>query len=105
MSKFSLFNKFIVQEGKNEDMIEILLEASKSMEDLDECELYLVNTSDNEPSSIYVYEVWTNESSHQSSLSLEVTQRLITRAKPIINGMERISTLKTKGGKGISFIK
>ena len=102
MSKFSLFNKFIVQEGEKEKMIAFLLEAAESMENLDECEVYLVNISENEPSSVYVYEVWANEAAHQASLSLEATQRLISRAKPIITGMERISTLMTKGGKGIS---
>lgn len=82
-------------------MVNILLEAAESMETLDECEIYLVNIAD-EPNSVYVYEVWTDESSHQASLSLEVTQKLISQAKPIITGMERISTLKTKGGKGVS---
>ncbi|MCB5235605.1 putative quinol monooxygenase [Niallia circulans] len=102
MSKFSLFNKFIVQEGEKEKMIDFLLEAAESMGNLDECEIYLVNISENEPNSVYVYEVWANEDAHQASLSLEATQRLISRAKPIITGMERISTLMTKGGKGIS---
>ncbi|WNS78851.1 putative quinol monooxygenase [Domibacillus sp. DTU_2020_1001157_1_SI_ALB_TIR_016] len=102
MSKFSLFNKFMVQEGEKEKMVDILLEAAESLKNLDECEIYLVNISENEPSSVYVYEVWANEDAHQASLSLEATQTLISRAKPIITGMERISTLITKGGKGIS---
>ncbi|KKK40005.1 antibiotic biosynthesis monooxygenase [Mesobacillus campisalis] len=102
MSKFSLFNKFMVQEGEKEKMVDILLEAAESMKNLDECEIYLVNISENEPSSVYVYEVWTNEDAHQASLSLETTQTLISRAKPIITGMEKISTFITKGGKGIS---
>ena len=103
MTKFSLLNKFIVQEGKNEEMVNILLEAAQSMEDLAECEIYLVNTGENEPNSVYVYEVWTDESAHQASLGLEVTINLISRAKPIITSVERIATLKTIGGKGISF--
>ncbi|MCM3388329.1 hypothetical protein M3649_09300 [Ureibacillus chungkukjangi] len=51
---------------------------------------------------MFVYEVWSNEEAHQASLTLEATQKLIQRAKPIITGMERISTLKTMGGKGVS---
>ena len=43
MNKFSLLNKLIVQEGKNEEMVDILLEAAESMKDLAECEIYLVN--------------------------------------------------------------
>ena len=101
MNKFSLFGKFIVQEGKRDTMVSILLEAAELMKNLDECEIYLVNISENEPNCVYVYEVWRNENAHQASLTLEVTQTLIKRAKPIITGIERISTLQTRGGKGI----
>ncbi|MDN4494354.1 putative quinol monooxygenase [Ureibacillus aquaedulcis] len=102
MSKFSLFGKFTVLAGEQNIMVNILLEAAESMADLEECEIYLVNIADNEPDSVYVYEVWSNEEAHQASLTLEATQKLIQRAKPIITGMERISTLKAVGGKGVS---
>lgn len=101
MSKFSLFGKFIVQEGKRDTLVDILLEAAESMENLDECEVYLVNTLEEEPNSVYVYEMWSSEIAHQESLNLEATQRLIKLGKPMITGMERISTLKTIGGKGV----
>lgn len=101
MSKFSIFGKFKVQEEKREEMVGILLEAAETMRDLDDCEVYLINTSENEPNAVYVYEVWKNESAHQASLTLDATQTLIKRAKPIITGIERISTLQTRGGKGI----
>lgn len=102
MSKFSLFGKFIVQEGERDTMVDLLLEAAESMKNLDECEIYLINISESELNSVYVYEVWSNENAHQASLTLETTQTLIKRAKPIITGMERVSTLETMGGKGIS---
>ncbi|TFB14039.1 hypothetical protein E3U55_14745 [Filobacillus milosensis] len=60
-----------------------------------------MNISENDPNSVYVYEVWSSENAHQASLTIEATQTLIRRVKPIITGMERISTLKTIGGKGI----
>lgn len=101
MSKYGLYGKFTLKEGERDTLVDILMEASQSMKDLAECELYLVNTSDVEPNSVFVYEVWSNENAHQASLSLESTQTLIKRAKPIITGMERISTLKPVGGKGI----
>lgn len=104
MDKFSLFGKFMVREGERDTMVNILLEAAESMKNLDDCEIYLVNISESEPNSVYVYEVWSNENAHQASLTLEATQTLIRQAKPIITGMDRISILKTKGGKGISSI-
>ena len=102
MSKFGLFGKFIVKDGERDTLVDILLEAAESMKNLDECEIYLVNVSEDESNSVYVYEVWRNENAHKASLTLEATQTLIKRAKPIITGMERINTLKTRGGKGIS---
>ncbi|MGR9049840.1 putative quinol monooxygenase [Halobacillus faecis] len=101
MSKFSLFGKFTVQEGERDTMVDLLLEAAESLQNLEECEVYLVNISENEPNAVYVYEVWKSEDAHQDSLTLETTQTLIRRAKPIITGMERVKTLQTKGGKGL----
>lgn len=99
MSKYGLFGKFTVKEGEHDSMVRILLEAAQSMNELDECEVYLVSTSDTEPNSVFVYEEWKNEDAHQASLGLVSTQTLIKQAKPIITGMERISTLKPMGGK------
>ena len=102
MSKFGLYGKFTLKEGERDTMVEILLEAAESMRDLEECEIYFINISENEPNSVYVYEVWSNEAAHQASLILEATQKLIKQAKPIIVGMERISTLIPMGGKATS---
>ena len=102
MKKFGLFSKLVAVEGKRDDLVKILLEASKSMEEVDECELYVVSLGNESSDSIYVYEVWANEDAHHASLALEVFQILIQNAKPIIAGMEKINTLSPLGGKGIS---
>ena len=101
MNRFGLFGKFTVQENQRDTMVHILLDAAESMNDLQECEIYTVNITENEPNCVYVYEVWSSEQAHQASLQLEVTQTLIQKAKPIITGMERISLLHPLGGKGI----
>ncbi|WP_019156349.1 putative quinol monooxygenase [Robertmurraya massiliosenegalensis] len=100
--KFSIFGKFLIKDGERDTMVQLLLEAAESMKDLEDCEVYIVSTAENEPDAVYVYEVWSEENAHQASLTLEATQTLIKRAKPIIVGMERISTLQAIGGKGIN---
>ncbi|MBW8350059.1 antibiotic biosynthesis monooxygenase [Bacillus sp. IITD106] len=100
MGKYALFGKLIAKDGEREALVKILLTVAESMQDLDDCEIYLVNISPEEPNSVFVYEVWSDESAHQASLSLEATQTLIQKAKPIIAGMERIATLSPRGGKG-----
>ncbi|KSU47727.1 hypothetical protein AS033_15865 [Exiguobacterium indicum] len=86
-------------------MVDILLNASRSMEKLEECEVYVVSVSDEEANVVYVYEVWSevwsNETSHKASLNLAVTQTLIQKAKPLLENVERVNTLQTKGGKGL----
>lgn len=104
MKKFGLFNKLTAIEGKRDNLANILLEAAKAMEQLDDCDLYVVSLDNESSDSIYVYEVWTDENAHQASLSLEVFQTFIHNAKPIIAGMEKIKTLSPVGGKGISTI-
>ncbi|MBS4196215.1 putative quinol monooxygenase [Lederbergia citri] len=101
MGEYALFGKFIAKDGERETLVKILLTAADSMQDLDDCEIYLVNISPEEPNSVFVYEVWRDESAHQASLTLEAAQTLIQQAKPIIAGMERIATLSPRGGKGI----
>ncbi|MGG3805669.1 antibiotic biosynthesis monooxygenase [Metabacillus fastidiosus] len=101
MGKFGLFGKFNVKESERDTLAAILLEAAEAMKSLEEYEIYLVNISDEEPNSVFVYEVWSNENSHPLFLTLDSTQILIESAKPIIAGMERISTLKPSGGKPI----
>ena len=80
-------------------MAEILLEAADSLKKLEDCDVYLVSVSEAAPNSVFVFEVWKDEEAHQASLSLDATQRLISRAKPVMDGIERISTLRVKGGK------
>ncbi|WP_066051516.1 putative quinol monooxygenase [Robertmurraya korlensis] len=99
MSKYGLFGKFTVKDGERDTMVRILMEAAQSMNDLEDCEVYLVSTADLEPNSVYVYEEWKSEDAHQASLGLESTQTLIKQAKPIITGVERISTFQPIGGK------
>ncbi|WP_188456434.1 putative quinol monooxygenase [Virgibacillus oceani] len=101
MTKFGLYGKFTAADGKRDTLVEILVEASKAMEEINECELYVVSIDNTDPDSVYVYEVWSDEKAHQASLSLEATQTLIQHAKPIIAGTERISTISPIGGKGL----
>lgn len=102
LNKFALYNKFTAVEGKRDALAEMLLEAAKSMEEIDDCELYVVSLDDDNKDSIYVYEVWSNENAHRASLSLEASQTLIQKAKPIIAGVEKVNTSSPIGGKGIA---
>ncbi len=101
LNRYGLFGKFTVREDDRKALVEILLEAAASMNGLRECELYIVNIAQDDPYSVFVYEVWEDEEAHQNSLSLESTQHLIQRARPLLTGVERIATFSPAGGKGL----
>jgi quinol monooxygenase YgiN len=100
LSKFGLYGKLTAREGERDTLVDILLDAAASMGELGDCEIYQVNISEDDPHSVFVYEVWSSEGAHQASLDLESTQTLIQKAKPILVGVERINTLIPQGGKG-----
>ncbi|WP_409303885.1 putative quinol monooxygenase [Peribacillus sp. SCS-155] len=102
MSKIALLGKYLVNEGERDVMVNILLKAAESIKNQHDCQCFLVNISEDELDTVYVYEVWRNEQAHREYLTKESTQALIKRAQPIIRGIERINTLNLKGGKGTS---
>ncbi|MFC5649650.1 putative quinol monooxygenase [Paenibacillus solisilvae] len=100
MSKHGMYVKFTTQTGQRDSLAQILLKAAGQMQEVDGCELYLVNVTENEPETIWVTEVWRDAAAHQASLTLEGAEELISQARPLIAGIESIK-LQTLGGKGI----
>lgn len=91
----------IAKEGKRDELLSYLLEAAAAMEELAGCLIYSVGIDPEDESRVYVYEVWQDEAAHKQSLTLEVFNRLIEKAKPIMDGMGDYPALTILGGKGI----
>jgi len=100
MSKFGMYVKFTAQPGKRDALVEILLNAAKSMENVDDCEIYVVNVSEIDSETIWVTEVWSSKEAHQKSLTFEGAKEMIAQAKPLITAIEAINIMPL-GGKGI----
>lgn len=102
MSKFGMFGKITTIENKRDDLVDILLEAAEAMNELEECEVYIVSVNEEEPNAIWVTEIWQDELAHQASLSLDAVKMLIQKGGPLISGMETIATFIPEGGKGLA---
>ncbi|MBW7476437.1 antibiotic biosynthesis monooxygenase [Paenibacillus oenotherae] len=102
MNKFAVSVKFTAQDGKCDELAQILLEAAEMTKEVEGCDLYIVHLAENEADTIWVNEIWRNEEAHAASLELESTIMMIQRAKPLIAGVEQIRLIPV-GGKG--FIK
>ena len=78
------------------------MEASRGVEQLDGCHLYVVNTSPDDPDSAWVFEVWQTPEAHAASLQSEMAQALIKRALPLLAGPpESGQVLAPIGGLGL----
>lgn len=94
---YGLIGKLTAVPGERETLLAILLEAATAMEQEPTCAAYRVNVSlDDE--SIVVYEVWESMEAHQQSLSLETTQTLIGKVRPILANIERLAVFEPRSG-------
>jgi quinol monooxygenase YgiN len=100
MNKFGTYGKFTTHAGQREALVQLLLEAAAHAQSDEGCELYVVNIVDSEPETVWVTEIWSDQSAHEASLSMEETKALIQRARPFIAGIEQVR-LRPVGGKGI----
>lgn len=102
MKKFGLFGKMIAQEGKRDDLVQVLLRAAAILKNFEGCEWYVVNVSDEEPDAIWVSEIWRDEEAHQASLQQSEIRELIQEGRPFIAGFGEQTRYRPVGGVGLS---
>ena len=98
MDRFGMYGKVVAKEGQRDALVKLLLEGPNDMQG---CEIYIVNVSPSEPDAIWVTEVWRTEADHDGSLKLDSVKARIARARPLIAGFESIRLIPV-GGKGLS---
>lgn len=101
-TKYGLFGKISAKENKIDELTEILLEASRGIAAAKGCHLYVVSRNNEEPNSVWVYEVWDSKEDHDDSLKLESTQKLIALAMPLLDGKPEGKSFEVLGGLGVS---
>jgi quinol monooxygenase YgiN len=93
--------RITAQPGQGDALANLLLEAADSLRDLDDCRLYVVSRSPDEPDAVWVTEAWASREAHAASLTDERTKAQIQRALPLIAGMSEATELRPIGGKGL----
>lgn len=101
--KYGLHGHLKAQEGKGEELANILLEAAQLLSDADGCHLYIVSRDIADENTIWITEVWDNKEAHHNSLKLDAVKTLISKAVPILaeppKGGQEMQVL---GGLGVS---
>lgn len=99
---YYLQGSFVAKEGKRDELAEILLEAARLVGQVGGCHLYLVSTKEGDPTSVFVTEVWDDQSAQEASLQNAEIRALIGQAMPIIDSVsDNRLELETIGGLGL----
>jgi quinol monooxygenase YgiN len=100
MNNFAMYGKLTTHPGQRDALVQILLEASELLKEVEGCALYIVNVSDDELDTVWVTELWRDAEAHVASLKNAQVLALMQRGRPLISGAEPIR-LRPIGGKGI----
>lgn len=95
--RFGVSGKFTAKPGQRDALLAILLEAADGMAGVKGCQVYIVGTAPDDPDGVYVTEVWDSKEDHAASLKLPGTPEMIAKARPLIAGMEGVTTTPLAG--------
>jgi quinol monooxygenase YgiN len=99
MNKYGFYGKFKTQIGKRDELLDILLQASKLVSTAKGCHQYLVSKDLKNENLVYVTEIWNSKEDHDNSLKVEGCKELISRAIPLMDGQPEIAEFEIVGGK------
>ena len=99
---YAMTGKLNAQTGKRDELVEILLSASRVVAQLPGCHAYIVNEEVADETCVWVFEVWDDKEAHDSSLKDERVRSLIAEAMPMISGAPSGAELRVVGGHGIN---
>jgi quinol monooxygenase YgiN len=97
---YAMTGKLVAQNGKRATLVEILKQAAALVGQIPQCRLYVVNEDVSNETHVWVYELWEDKQSHDSSLSDERIRSLITQAMPLLAAAPEGAELKAVGGHG-----
>jgi quinol monooxygenase YgiN len=94
--------KLIAKAGHADELANILLQASKLVETVKGCKLYVIGKDPDDNNSVHVTEIWDSKEDHDHSLKDERVRELIIKAMPILDGQPvKGEELEILGGTGI----
>lgn len=98
---FGMFGKLTATSGKRDALAANLLRAADLMKNVPGCLMYVVNTSNDEPDTVWVTEIWQDEKAHGASLSIPGVRDLINETMPLLASAPEGTRFTPIGGKGL----
>jgi quinol monooxygenase YgiN len=99
---YAQIGKLIANPGERKALAGILLRAAETVSALPACRLYLVHADIADEATLWVYELWDDQASHDASLQDTHVRALIAAAMPLLGKPPEGATLQFFGGHGLT---
>ena len=96
---YGLIGSMTAKPGQRDALVSILVEGVAGMPG---CLSYVVATDPANADTIWITEVWTDEASHQASLSLPSVREAIAKGRPLIAGFGARQVTAPVSGHGLA---
>jgi quinol monooxygenase YgiN len=93
--------RMVARPGRGEALAATLLKVANGLEEAPGCELYLVNVSADEPDTVWITEVWSDEASSDLALSGAMGEAGIGDVLDLLAGPPELVDLRPLGGTGL----
>jgi quinol monooxygenase YgiN len=100
-NRYGYIGRFTAQPGRRDELLAILLRAADMLRSNNECLLYVMGITDEEPDALWSNEIWTSQAAHDAALEPDDVKEAIRHALPLIAGMDTRTEMTVVGGKGI----
>ena len=93
--------RMLARPGKGSVLANTLLTIAEGMRDAPGCELYVINFSVDEPDTVWVTEVWSDEEASDRALSGDLGEVGIGAVVELLAGPPELVELTPLGGPGL----
>lgn len=93
--------RMVARPGRGEVLAATLLRVASGLREAPGCELYLVNASADEPDTVWITEVWSDEASSDRALSGAMGEAGIGDVLELLAGPPELVDLRPLGGTGL----
>lgn len=98
-SMYGIIGKMIAQDGKRQDLIDVLIAGTANMPG---CKSYVISKDASDENALWITEYWDSKESHAASLTLDSVKEAIERGRPMIAGFGERFEVEPVGGHGLA---
>jgi quinol monooxygenase YgiN len=96
---YGLLNQLTTKPGKRDEVVQHLVESGRVFDANDACLLYLVTSPADDPTTIWVVDLWTSADAHAEALRDPGLRPHIEATLPLLEEMPEQTPLDVQGGK------